>query len=338
VRPLVVHFVRPAAAGMRRHVEMLLPLLATRYRVAVAGAADPRWAEALSRAGVPVEPLPWARPWRLAAVLRRMRPAAVHAHGYAAAAVAAAAGARPLVVTAHNLPGPLVVPRWGALWLAASHAVADGLVRRGVPARPVRVLPPACRLVSAKPADAGRRQARARWGLPPEAPVVGFLGRLTREKGVDVLEAAFRQLRRRHPDIRLAVWGEGPLRRRLGRVPGSLLGGPTDDVASALAAVDVVAVPSRREGLGLAALEALALGRPVVASAVGGLPEVVRHGAWGWLVPPGDPGALARALADLLGDAAVRRRMGEAGRAFAAGFPAEGLAAAVVRAYRDLLG
>src|SRR5206468_4171447 len=86
------------------------------------------------------------------------------------------------------------------------------------------------------------------------------------------------------------------------------------DVAACLAAADIVALPSLREGLGVAALEAMAAGRPVVASRVGGLAEAVVHAETGLLVPPGDPTALAAALARLAGDPELRARLGAAGR------------------------
>src|SRR5205085_7244813 len=87
------------------------------------------------------------------------------------------------------------------------------------------------------------------------------------------------------------------------------------DLDACLAAADVAVLPSLQEGLGVAALEAMAAARPVVASRVGGLGEAVVHGETGLLVPPADPGALAAALARLIGDPALRVRLGAAGRA-----------------------
>jgi len=91
--------------------------------------------------------------------------------------------------------------------------------------------------------------------------------------------------------------------------------GYQEDVRLALLACDLIAIPSEREAFGLVALEALALGRPVLASNVGGLPEIVRDGATGWLAPAGDAPAWAAALSEIAGDAAERLARAERGRA-----------------------
>lgn len=273
--------------------------------------------------------------------LRRLRPALVHAHGYRAAALASAAGARPVVVTAHGLPpcGPAVaLAGRPARWLAVSWAVAAALRRAGVPAQRLVRLPPACEAPLPGPPQA---VARVRWGVPQAVPVVAAMGRFAPEKGFDVL------LRALPPAAWLILAGEGPLgpvlmrlAMRLGvaervRWPGWL---DAAGAAALWAAADVGAVPSRREGLGLVALEALAAGRPVVASHIGGLPEVVRPGAWGELVPPADARALGAALADLFGDPRRRWRYGVAGAEYAAGLPPARLVAATTAVYRDALG
>ncbi len=113
--------------------------------------------------------------------------------------------------------------------------------------------------------------------------------------------------------------------------------GRVDDVASVLAAADVLVMPSRQEGLGVAALEAMAAGLPVIASRVGGLPEAVVDGATGLLVPPADVPALAAAIARLAADRALARRLGAAGRArVRERFTMAGMAAATLAVYRRL--
>jgi glycosyltransferase involved in cell wall biosynthesis len=112
---------------------------------------------------------------------------------------------------------------------------------------------------------------------------------------------------------------EGDLSReiqRLGLASVVSMLGPQDHGAmlSAMAEADIVVVPSRFEGFGLTALEGMALGRPVLATTAGGLPEVIEHGVSGWLVPPNDPAALAQGLANLLGDVPLRARLAAAGR------------------------
>jgi glycosyltransferase involved in cell wall biosynthesis len=219
----------------------------------------------------------------LPGALRRMRPDVIHAHGYRAA-VACRWVPLPVVATAHTLPRSRALVRAagpGVRWVAVSAAVAHAL---GMPAT---VLPPVCDPPGPQPEP---RAARAALGLPDDRLVVAGLGRFAHEKGFDVLVRAMALL----PGATLVLAGAGPEGRRLQRLSRGLdvrFLGWLDDVDVPIAAADVVAVPSRREGLGLVALEAAARGRPVVASRVGGLPEIVPN-----LVPPDDPAALARAL------------------------------------------
>ena len=151
--------------------------------------------------------------------------------------------------------------------------------------------------------------------------VVGYVGRLSPEKGVrEFLEAA-RAVLRNESAVRFVIVGDGPLRAEVeseaarwgaGRIE---LLGERDDVETILPGFDVVAVPSRIDAFGLVSVEAMASGRPVVAFAVGGIPEVVVPGETGLLVAPGDTAAFARAVLDLLRREEERERMGRAGRA-----------------------
>jgi glycosyltransferase involved in cell wall biosynthesis len=182
--------------------------------------------------------------------------------------------------------------RRAALVVAGSRALAEDA--RALGARDVRVVPTGVPIPPEVVA-------------PDEPPHILFVGRLSEEKGVLELAAAAR-------DLPLVVAGSGHLASRIpgvvGPVPPRDLGGFYDRAA-------VVAVPSRREGYGLVAREAMAHGRPVVASAVGGLPEAVEDGVTGVLVPPQDVPALGRALEELLGDVERRARLGAAARAHA---------------------
>jgi glycosyltransferase involved in cell wall biosynthesis len=131
------------------------------------------------------------------------------------------------------------------------------------------------------------------------------------------------------------VVGDGPLRDR---VPGAIGFVPPARVGAYYERAAVVVCPSHREGYGVAAREAMAHGRPVVASAVGGLLDAVEDGTTGLLVPPRDPAALRSAVAMLLADADLRRRLGGAGREAARErFSWEAATAETVRAYRDAL-
>lgn len=154
----------------------------------------------------------------------------------------------------------------------------------------------------------------------PGDRLVLSVGRLSREKSVAALLEPIRRL----PNTRLAVVGAGPHRPELERrfagtptvFPGRLTG---EELAAAYASADVLAFPSTTETLGLVALESLASGVPVVGVRAGGIPFAVDDGRTGVLVPPGDPEALTDGLARLLDDAALRARMGAAGRADAEG-------------------
>jgi len=252
---------------------------------------------------------PWAAPLALAGMahgLRRVGRDAdlVHANWLAGAIVARLAG-RPYVVTLH---GSGSAGRFDDLSLAAK---APGLVRWALgPARAV-----IC--VSEALADAVRGvgignvhvipsgvDVPARVTEPDDPAFALFVGRLSDEKGVATLAEAARGLP-------LVVIGDGPRRdlfpERLGFLP------PTE-VRRWYGRAAVVVLPSLREGLGNVLLEAMAHGRAVVGSSVGGIPSVVEHGRNGLLVPPGDAAALRAALQMLLDDSGLRARMGRAGR------------------------
>ena len=165
-----------------------------------------------------------------------------------------------------------------------------------------------------------RRGARP-FACPDEVPIIGAIGSLTAEKGIDVLLQAMPGLLDRYPRLQLCVVGDGPLRSQLQEMARELgigeqvhFPGIVTDVRTWLAHFDVLVAPSRREGLPTVLLEAMALGCPVVASRVGGVPEIVTDGASGLLVPAGAPGELGQAIDLLLRDRDGRLGMGRAGR------------------------
>ena len=159
-------------------------------------------------------------------------------------------------------------------------------------------------------------------GLDPEALVVGFVGRLHPVKGLSYCVRAFSTVVRELPEARLVLVGDGPERAQLERlcdVEGVfdrvLFLGQRPDVAQIMSAMDVLVLPSLAEGLSRVVLEAMAMGKPVVATRVGGQSEAVVDGATGLLVLPAEPGALAQALLKVLSDRTVARQMGAEGRA-----------------------
>jgi glycosyltransferase involved in cell wall biosynthesis len=171
--------------------------------------------------------------------------------------------------------------------------------------------------------DGTTAAAKAALGLDHDRPVVGTVGRLETRKGHDVLLAAAARLRTRRPMPQILVVGDGPaaaeLRRRvdaLGIAENVRFTGTLDDVRPALAAMDVFALPSREEGMSNALMEAMAAGRPIVATDVGGNGEVLDRGRLGVLVPRDDAPALADAVGALLDEPARAAALGAASRAF----------------------
>jgi glycosyltransferase involved in cell wall biosynthesis len=214
--------------------------------------------------------------------------------------------------------------------LAVSGSLAEALEARGLcPEAKVEVLHRGsvsgveARGRFVPPSAEARRAARVRLGLPAEARVLGFVGRVVRDKGVAVLWEAWRRLRERHPDLHWVL--VGPVEDGDPVPPEVLAGlradprvhllGQDEETPPLLAAMDVVALPSYREGFGLVVAEAGAMGLPVVATRVTGIVDAVVDGETGALVEAGDAGALEAALARYLGDPALRERHGAAGRA-----------------------
>jgi glycosyltransferase involved in cell wall biosynthesis len=202
--------------------------------------------------------------------------------------------------------------------IAISHGVRAALLEAGVRPERIRVVPSAVDLARVTAPPEARTEQRRAWAVREDALLVVAIGALERRKGHDLLIEALARLGDR-PPVRGVLVGEGSQRAALAALAarrGVSIGMPgfAAAVGPALAAADVVVLASRAEGLGVAALEAMAAGRPVVATRVGGLAEVVENGRTGLLVPPEDPRALAEALASLRDDAARRQRLGAAAR------------------------
>lgn len=211
--------------------------------------------------------------------------------------------------------------RWNDRVIAVSRAVRDDLVAQGYRAEQITVIPNGIELEGYRAPEGGRKRIRAELGIPPEAFLVGSLARLSPQKDLPTLVEAFLELRREHPEAWLLVAGTGPLEgeiRDLVRSRGIedrfLMLGFRSDVPALLAACDVFALSSRWEGLPLSVLEAMAAGRPVVATKVPGTMEAMVHGQTGLLVEIGDGPGLGRSLARLAADPEARRSLGEGAR------------------------
>ena len=241
--------------------------------------------------------------------------------------------ALPLVISKHNdcpfhsLPGELAMARWVAkrasVVIAISGAVHRYMAVRGIGAPPCRsVLIPYG--IDVAPFEQVAPEAvvrlRQEWGAERDTLVIGFVGRLVEQKSIETLIRAFAILARQYAgDARLAIVGDGPLRASLQRCASEsgiaqhvVWTGFREDVPTVMKAFDIFALTSVFEGFGLVLIEAMAARRPVVATSVSAIPEVVADGETGLLARPRDPQSIAAALLGLR-DGAVRARMGAAG-------------------------
>jgi glycosyltransferase involved in cell wall biosynthesis len=284
--------------------------------------------------------------WRLAKMMRADRPTILHTHTAKAGAVGRAAAllagrARPPIVV-HTFHGHVLRGYFGRFWtfvfrmlerilahvtdalIAVSPEVRDELVALGVaPASKFTVIRLGIELESRVPErNEARAETRRVMGVRDDRFLVGWTGRMTGVKRTDIVLRAFALLRSRGVPATLCMVGDGPDRRRieelaseLGIVRDCLFTGYQEDVGPFFAAFDVFVLPSANEGTPVTAIEALASGCPVVATRVGGVPDVVQDGEDGILIDPDSPEQLANALVLLAGDPELRARMGAAGRA-----------------------
>jgi glycosyltransferase involved in cell wall biosynthesis len=270
---------------------------------------------------------------RVKSLVHNLQPDLVHAlHLTSYGFLGALSGFHPFVLSVWGtdvLEAPKLTPfhRWLTRY-ALAHAdtiTATGLhlatetTRYTPAATPVTVVPYGV--------DLDRFTPRATAGASDHV-VIGAVSRLSAEKGVRYLVDAFAQLRERYGGgVSLRIAGDGPERQRLeAQIAHLNLESSVDvrgwldheDIPGFLRELDVFVLPSTWEGFGVAAAEASAVGLPVVATNVYGIPDVVREGETGLLAPPKDPGALARAIGRLVEDARLRSRLGAAGREYVA--------------------
>jgi len=279
--------------------------------------------------------------------LTGFRPDIVHTHLFHALVLVAAVGGRhtPLVLTHHHgnsleVEGHRARARLERVASRRFHRVVavSSWVERylvddaGFPASRVVCIPN------------GWEGSPAPTSGVAEAPTIVCVANFRSQKGHDVLLRAFARVRRSLPAAELLLVGDGELRpaiarqaEELGVAAGVRFLGPVDEVWPVLEQAHVFALTSRYEPLGIAVLEAMAAGLPVVATNVGGIPGVVRRDVTGVLVEPGEDEAMAAALLRLLADPAERRRMGDAGRAAAAPLHARRMLDAYFDLYRQLL-
>lgn len=355
--------------GIGRHVSSLLPeLIARGARVEVAAprATGGLGAEAAGTPFWPVEIPRLPSPMPAVSALRDLRRALegadlVHAHGVRAGLAAGAAGRSDavahLVVTIHNAvfeSGPTrrsaetVAHRMLAMLAERRICVSEDLARAARAAAPAKagdvlLIPVGADASAPDPADVAA--VRASFDLAPGQQLIAAVGRLDPQKGFDILVEAVSRLTAQ-PTPLVVICGEGPARADLeSRIRTCGVGhcvrllGNRRDAKAVIAAADVFCMPSRWEGSPLALHEALAAGRPIVASAAGGIPDHLAFGEAGLLVPPEDPAALASALGHLLADDALAARLGQRALQAAASWPdAAATARRIADLYEELLG
>lgn len=245
--------------------------------------------------------------------LRRERVDVLHTHGYKAnvyGLIAARLAGCKILATCHNwtdrtpslrryaMLDRLLLARFDSI-VAVSDSISDALRGRSRIKNRLLIIP--------NGVDLDRYRPDSTVTLAGTAIVIGAVSRLSPEKGVDVLLRALPQIVHHHPKVRCVVVGEGPERERLttltvklGVANSIVFPGFCDDIPSFLRSCTVVVHPSRMEAMPLAILEAMAAGRAIVASEVGGIPELLRGGRAGVLVPPGDSDSLATAVCSML--------------------------------------
>lgn len=254
-------------------------------------------------------------------VIRSQRVDVVHTHLTSATfigSLAARLTGRRCVATVHGFTSAFWY-RHAHRIIAVSDAVKDHLVAQGMPAEKIQVIHNgiAVELYTPQPLS----KAKAACGFDPAQIRLGVFGRLVTVKGHGTVIEALPQLLKRYPTARLSLVGDGrereamtALTRRLGVEAQVDFHGFVPDPRPLLAACDLVMMPSRQEGLGLAAIEAMALERPVIATRVGGLSEVIDDGVSGLLIPPDDATALLGAILTVLADPDYAARLGACGR------------------------
>jgi len=298
--------------------------------------------------------------WRL---FRHARPAIVHTHTSKAGFVGRlAAWLARVPVVIHQPHGHIFYGYWSrprtALFVALERIAAhwtdmvvtltprevDEHLERGIGRkRQYAVVPSGVPTEALRRAAPARAEARARLGLPRDAYVIAGVGRFVPIKGFDLLLTGLADVVASVPAAHVLLIGDGEERGALeAQAEASGLGdrlhitGTVTDVIGALAAADVLAAPSRNEGMGRVLVEAMALGLPVVGARVGGIPDVILDGECGLLVPPDDAAALAGALVELGIDEALRAKLGAGARPRAEAFSTT-VAAAAMRDIYDRL-
>jgi L-malate glycosyltransferase len=346
----------PWRGGERQVIELMLRQRAMGDDPHLAAPRRSALAERAAGEQFAVHHVPMRGTWDLGSALaiarlhRALRPHVVHWHAaraHALGALAALFAPGPARILSRRVDFPVRRSPGSRLLyalpidtiLAISGGVRDALVGSGVPASRIQVVPSGIDLAPFQ-APFDRPAVRRRLGLADGELLILNVAALAPHKSQTDLLRAAASARARRSDLRFWIAGEGPLRAELEAEHRALKLGDTvrflgfrDDATDLLRAADLFVMSSYLEGLGTSILDAMAGGLAVVATRVGGIPEVVEHQVTGILVPPRDPEALAAAILELAGDPARRAAMGARGRERARAFSADATAERTRGAY-----
>ncbi len=370
----IMHVVRPAAGGMKNHLLALVGNSRREIFHHMVACPPGDLADSLAGMGIETFRVPLGAeisPGRdlaviktLVALLKRIRPDVLHAHsakaGLAGRVSAWLAGVPAVVLTVHNTIFHHRRSRWRESIIALSERALAGLTDRIITVSealgreivvrekidPAKVVTIYNGIVPEEfSRDPDRDFLQRITGIPAGKKIVGTVARLAPQKGVAHFIRAAAMMAKDSEEAVFLVVGDGPLRADLERLAGSLglaervfFAGERRDMPRIMPCLDVFVLASVTEGLPLTVLEAMAARRAVVATRVGGIPEVISDGVNGLLVDPGDVAGLAAAILALLGDRKKSRAMGERGRdTVLEKFTVEKMVGSMERVYADLV-
>jgi glycosyltransferase involved in cell wall biosynthesis len=293
--------------------------------------------------------------WKIARIVRSGDFDIVHmhaAHAHTLGALACALNSSPKCVVSRRVVFPIKTGPLGLAtikyryrinaYIAVCGAAKEALVSAGVDPRMIHVVHsgvvPPCAIEG--------KDVRAEFGIAPRQRLVGTVGELVEAKGQRHLIAAVPLILKKRPETKFMIVGGGRLETelknrvsRLGVADSFVFAGFRDDVGNCLEAFDMFVLPSDMEGLNNSIVEAMMMGKPVAASNVGGIPEIVKHGETGLLFAPGKPTLLAEAVLDLLNNPEKASALASAGREYAMGhLTADKMIESTISVYRNLLG
>lgn len=293
-------------------------------------------------------------PLKLLPVIKKENPDIVHIHSRRGADTFGLLGAKlsgRKVILSRRVDNPEYPPlarfKYGFCdeVITISRGIKEVLIKEGVPREKIECVPSAVDTDLFRPGYE-KDCLRGELGVPKETKILGVVAQLIKRKGHKFLFDALPEVIKEFPDLKIIVFGKGPLETELRSYSKRLhvhnfviLAGFRTDLDKTLPCLDGIIHPALMEGLGVSLLQAAACGIPIIATRTGGIPEIVRDGINGFLVPPADPKAIAQALIRLLRDPINAREMGKAGREIACKeFSIEAMIEGNMAVYRGCLG